>query len=198
MATYNISLNPVQLEQLSVVEAGDLTLSLVRHFVDHIRSMDFAQKEKEQKLLGTFKTHVEWYMGFIIRVLTDIDKLDPDLSLLRIVINSMDSPQATEIKESIYNEQNPFAKMPLHQAWHVISKLLRGWCDFVTDQSKISKFSRAIENMCIVVEEKIKQIECLIISTLALTQVNEKEINFYSIVVEINSELMAGLLKTIE
>ena len=183
MSILNISLNPTQLEELTFSEAVQLGLYMVQKMEKQFQEKEFISNKNEILQLHSFRVYMDWYIGFMNLFVKSQDT-DCILRMKHICVSSMDSPQSIDLHESFFDHNNLVNELPIHKTWIITSRILRAICDYAVTLSTKTQNEQVVKDWCLVAEDKIRLMECLMIQKLLHEPINDKEINFYYIMVE--------------
>jgi len=191
MTEYLISLNPVQLEELSVLEATELTLTIMNEVIRHFKSL-FDNQTKECQLLHKFNTTMEWYFRSIARIIArDGEELNPVLELGNINITTItkETNECAETNVDILSDD--IKKVPTDKLLEIITLMLIGNYYYIRDNTPKKQTSRS-DNLFNLVVTNLSQLQGLMSGKSA----NNKtvEANFYKVNVKVQTKLLKHIL----
>jgi len=194
MAEHVISLNPIQLENLTVPEATEFILNIVNQIISHFRETLFPPPAAENKHLKQFAVTMEWYFRSMVRIISDVDtNYSPNVKVLGIIVTSLNRIDSNFIEKTVDpNTPYSLSEIPNYKLWEMLNLLLIGNFYYLKDNTP-NKFLSKSDNLFEVVTNNISNISRIL--SVKCSGESSLEANFYKIKLEVQTNLLSEVMK---
>ena len=196
MATYKISLNPVNLSELTNSEAVEICLYTMSKFVIYLRNTLYTSADSEFCIMTKVTVLMQWYFRSMVRIISaDSEDFEPEFKIECIKIKTLNRMTGSLEKVSFTLTEQDLSLFTHDKMWEITTMLLKGCCSFLQEQAG-NRHRVSGETLQTTVATELNNMNRILLFKLPTS--NEMETNFYKLKVKVMSGPLRQILQGLE
>ena len=195
MPLHVLSLNPIQLSELTISEATEFVLEVVTAIIHYFKASLLPFNSNEGKQLDKFIVHLEWYLRSEVRIIAnEKENLFPKFVIQSLNIHTL-SVTTNQFKALTTDlDITNMNKIPINNLWEIVSLLVNGLCFYLKEKTPPRDKYRS-EKFQGEIIQKLTSIQKYILPSVNPDK--ELDANFYNIKIEIEPTLKENILRNL-